>query len=159
MQSPLRTLVIGYRTGFTACQRLDVRGCALAAIVASVALPSRATAQRTGEEIGVSLTILPPSTVQSAALAGARMDRDGRASIPATPATTTRSAHVLVTRPCSDRRGSVAPGHVLVLPRTAGPPGGAAQEIEHRVDVGSSSPDDTLRSVRLRVEYFVVPGT
>jgi hypothetical protein len=34
-----------------------------------------------------------------------------------------------------------------------------ANGIAHRVDVRRHSPDDTVRVVRLRGEYFVVPGT
>jgi hypothetical protein len=159
MQSPLRTLVIRYRTRLAACQRLVLGGGVLAAMAASALLPSRATAQRAGGEIGVSLTILPPSELQSVMLADVRIDHDGRTPIRTAPATAARGTPVVMPRPSRDRRGSVVARHEVAPSCSGSRTGDAAHAIEHRFDVGSSSPDGTVRVVRRRLEYFVVPGT
>ena len=128
-------------------------------MAASALLPSGATAQRAGGEIDVSLTILPPSVLQSVMLADVRIDHDGRASMRAEPATTTPGTAVVMSRRSRDRRGSVAARRELVASCTRSRTGCTAHEIEHGLAVGSSWPDDTVRVVPLRREYFVVAGT
>jgi len=128
-------------------------------MAASALLPSGATAQRASAEIGVSLAILPPSVLQSVALAGVRIGDDGRTSLRTAPATTTWGTPVVTSRLAGYRRDSISPRRELVPSCTEGRTGCAPREIEHRVDVVSDSPDDSVGVVRLRREYFVVAGT
>ena len=81
-------------------------------MAASALVPSGATAQRAGGEIGVSLTILPPSVLQSVSLADVRIDLE-RASTRTSP--TTRGTPVVTPRLCGDRRGS--PGDAVRVVR------------------------------------------
>lgn len=125
-------------------------------MTASALLPSGATAQRVAGEISVSLTILPPSVLQSVALADVRIDR-GKAPMRTSP--TKRGAPIVISRLCRHRRGATATRRELVPSCVEARAGVATHEIERRADVGSSLPDDTVRVVRLRREFFVVPGT
>jgi hypothetical protein len=154
-------LVIGYRTRLTACQRLFSGGCAVAATILSVALPGRASAQRAGGEIGVSLTILPPSATQTAALAGrpSSTERSGVVLTRATRSTAKPNAPLVVTRLSSEKGGSVPAGDAPALPPATSRPGCATLDIEQCVDVGRLDPEDHPHVVRLRVAYFVVAGT
>jgi len=123
-------------------------------MAASALLPSGAAAQRASAEIGVSLTILPPSVPQHVGIGD-----DGRTSLRTAPATTTWGTPVVTSRLAGYRRDSIAPRRELVPSCTEGRTGCAPREIEHRVDVVSDSPDDSVGVVRLRREYFVVAGT
>jgi hypothetical protein len=159
MQSPLRTLVIGYRTRLAACQRLIARVSALAAMGAPALLPGSATAQRAGGEIAVSLTILPAGVGQPMALAGSRIDHVETASSPIAPAPTMRRPQVVAPTPSSDLRDSVVGRQEPAMRCTESRLACVANGIAHRVDVRRHSPDDTGRVLRLRGDYFVVPGT
>lgn len=136
----------------TAPALLTVLAAALLALA-----PERASAQRVGGSIGVSLTVLEPVAASAAEVTALRIGRDGIALVETTVPTSGPTSQLVMARVTSSAGGAAA-RPAPVVPRALGVAAEGAR-IGHRIDVGRAAASAATRDVQLRIEYLAVAGT
>ena len=139
---------------------------ALLLAVAAVALaltPDRASGQRVGGSIGVSLTVLEPVATRSVQVTNARVGRDGVATVETTAPMSGPTSQLVMSRivNASNGHAPVPRAHLVPADRGLAAQDGAhvLARITHRIGVADATRPAGTRDVQLRIEYLTVAGT
>ena len=144
----------------------------MAAMLTALAMPRpTAHAQNVDGAVTVSATILPPVPTQDTRIVSFRVTRDGLAQLETTAPIAGAVSQIVMRTVSSSANGFVPvkqqPLRILGVQRRESVFASSSREmrappLRYEVNLGEatgSPPDSSARSVTVRIEYLIVPGT